>query len=298
MYQKGDTTVFNVDAYEMPEGTVLVQLVRRLPGLRYDNRKKQLTYKGRSIEEMRLNGDTFFKHDISIALKNMPNVKLKQVEVYETERDTLDATKGKMLVMDMKSKEEIKTVFFANAEAATADQKKKYRLTADANLYIKKGPQFSFNGGLEDMPDGLTAEDKKHQETCPRILRPEFQEGLNQCQFSIQRNTERGQDHPDHQLVPAGEHDERLFRIRIRQPLPQPQPDPELRLAARQKGMLRNFLQFNYTRSSMTNRSSSVATAGGAGRHAQPQHHRATDADRQQVHELARLALPQRGRRR
>lgn len=40
MYQKGDTTVFNVDAYEMPEGTVLVQLVRRLPGLRYDNRKK------------------------------------------------------------------------------------------------------------------------------------------------------------------------------------------------------------------------------------------------------------------
>lgn len=262
MYQKGDTTVFNVDAYEMPEGTVLVQLVRRLPGLRYDNRKKQLTYKGRSIEEMRLNGDTFFKHDISIALKNMPNVKLKQVEVYETERDTLDATKGKMLVMDMKSKEEIKTVFFANAEAATADQKKKYRLTADANLYIKKGPQFSFNGELEDMPDGLTAEDKSIRKHAHGFYDQNFKKASINANFRYNETRNVGKTtQTTSSFLPedmtndysVSEYDNRSRNLN-------PTLSSDLRLG--KKGMLRNYLQFNYTRSSMTNRSSSVATAG------------------------------------
>ena len=58
MYQRGDTTIFNADAYETPSGSVLLDLVRRLPGLRYEG--GELTYLGRSIEEMRLNGDPFF----------------------------------------------------------------------------------------------------------------------------------------------------------------------------------------------------------------------------------------------
>ena len=81
MYQRGDTTIFNAEAYEMPSGSVLLDLVRRLPGLRYEG--GQLTYMGQSIEEMRLNGDTFFKHDINVALQNMPHDKLKSLKVYE-----------------------------------------------------------------------------------------------------------------------------------------------------------------------------------------------------------------------
>lgn len=158
MYQNKDTTVFNVDAYDMPEGTVLLQLVRRLPGLRYTD--GTLTYMGRSIEEMRLNGDTFFKHDISIALENMPNEKLKQVEIYETDKDTLDVTKGKMLVMDMKTKEDVNSVLFARASAATADQKWKYEAGGDLNFFRPDGPQANLSGNLSDMPNPHTAEDK------------------------------------------------------------------------------------------------------------------------------------------
>ena len=262
MYQKGDTTVFNVDAYEMPEGTVLVQLVRRLPGLRYDNRKKQLTYKGRSIEEMRLNGDTFFKHDITIALENMPNVKLKQVEIYETERDTLDATKGKMLVMDMKSKEEIKTVLFANAGAATADQKKKYRLNADGHLYAREGPQISFNGNLEDMPDGLTAEDKTIKKYVDGSYSQDFKKASVYASLIYNERRNVGQTtQTTSSFLPenmtndysVSEYDNRSRNLN-------PTVKSDLQLG--KKGMLRNYLQFNYTRSSTTNRSSSVATAG------------------------------------
>ena len=79
MYQRGDTVIFNADAYEMPTGSVLLDLVRRLPGLKYNDGK--MTYLGRDIEEIRLNGDSFFKRDMSIALNNMPTDKLKSLKV-------------------------------------------------------------------------------------------------------------------------------------------------------------------------------------------------------------------------
>ena len=67
MYESGDTTVFNVDAFEMPRGTVLLNLVRRMPGLRYED--GQLTYRDSVIHEIRLNGESFFAHDMKIALE-------------------------------------------------------------------------------------------------------------------------------------------------------------------------------------------------------------------------------------
>ena len=55
MYQRGDTVIFNADAYEMPTGSVLLDLVRRLPGLKYSDGK--MTYLGRDINEIRLSLD-------------------------------------------------------------------------------------------------------------------------------------------------------------------------------------------------------------------------------------------------
>ena len=99
MYQRGDTIIFNADAYEMPSGSVLLDLVRRLPGLKYQDGR--MTYLGRDIEELRLNGDSFFKRDMSIALNNMPTDKLKSLKVYEVPDDTLNRMSDNHLIMDM-----------------------------------------------------------------------------------------------------------------------------------------------------------------------------------------------------
>ena len=40
MEQKGDTTIYNVDAYPTPEGSYLQELVKRIPGLTYDPKEK------------------------------------------------------------------------------------------------------------------------------------------------------------------------------------------------------------------------------------------------------------------
>ena len=151
MYQRGDTTVFNTDAYEMPTGSVLLELVRRLPGLQYDDGR--LTYMGRDIEEMRLNGDPFFKNDVSVALENIPNEKLKSVKIYESVKDTTDVHSGNHLVMDMETKAPVNRILMGNAEAGTSDKKKTYFVDANAHIWEKKKGDLGINANYSDMPN-------------------------------------------------------------------------------------------------------------------------------------------------
>ena len=113
MYQSGDTVIFNADAFDMPSGSVLLDLVRRLPGLEYKEGK--MTYQGEDITEIRLNGESFFQRDMSIALNNMPHDKLKALKVYEVPDDTLNAMSDEHYVMDMETKDPMSTVIFAEA---------------------------------------------------------------------------------------------------------------------------------------------------------------------------------------
>jgi hypothetical protein len=133
MYQRGDTVIFNADAYEMPTGSVLLDLVRRLPGLKYEDGR--MTYLGRDIEEIRLNGDSFFKRDMSIALNNMPTDKLKSLKVYEVPDDTLNRMSDNHLIMDMETKEPMEQTIFTSIAAGTTDRFDRYSISADVSAW-------------------------------------------------------------------------------------------------------------------------------------------------------------------
>ena len=145
MYQRGDTIIFNADAYEMPTGSVLLDLVRRLPGLKYQDGK--MTYLGRDINEIRLNGDSFFKRDMSIALNNMPTDKLKSLKVYEVPDDTLNRMSDNHLIMDMQTKEPMDRTIFADVEVATTENFDRYRVSVDGSMWKEGGSEIyaSFN---------------------------------------------------------------------------------------------------------------------------------------------------------
>ena len=144
MFQRGDTVFFNAGAVEMPTGSVLLDLVRRLPGLRFDNGK--LTYNGRDIEEIRLNGDKFFQYDMSIALKNMPSDKLKFLKVYETANDTANANSDKHLVMDMVTDKPYTNIMFANADAGITQKPSEYTFGGDLSHHLKGDTEYSIYG--------------------------------------------------------------------------------------------------------------------------------------------------------
>ena len=139
MYQRGDTIIFNADAYEMPTGSVLLDLVRRLPGLKYTDGK--MTYLGRDIEEIRLNGDSFFKRDMSIALNNMPTDKLKSLKVYEVPDDTLNVMSENHLIMDMETKVPIDRSIFADIELSTTENFDRYGISASASMWKEGGSE-------------------------------------------------------------------------------------------------------------------------------------------------------------
>ena len=152
MYESGDTTVFNVDAYQMPRGTVLLNLVRRLPGLRYE--QGQLTYRDSVIHEIRLNGESFFAHDMKMALENIENADLKQFRVYRTQADTMSTDTTKHWVADMITKKPANRVEMAKPEVGTSDKKDTYHIAMEGMKWNSgnKG-EWSASVKLDDLPD-------------------------------------------------------------------------------------------------------------------------------------------------
>ena len=149
MYESGDTTVFNVDAFMMPRGTVLLNLVRRLPGLRYD--QGVLTYRDSVIHEIRLNGESFFASDMRIALENIENEDLKQFRIYH-DIDTIRRDSSR-LVADMVTKKPVNRVEIAKPEAGTSDKKNTYLLKME-NVHWNSGKrgEWATTMTLSDLP--------------------------------------------------------------------------------------------------------------------------------------------------
>lgn len=70
-YNKGDTLVYNADAFQLQEGSMLDGLISQLPGaeLKPDG---QIFVNGKKVESLLLNGRNFFKNDNTVLLDNLP----------------------------------------------------------------------------------------------------------------------------------------------------------------------------------------------------------------------------------
>ena len=126
-YTKKDTVVFNADAFEMAEGSMLDALIKQLPGVELrDN--GQIYVNGRFVESLLLNGENFFDKDRNVMLENLPSYMVNNVEVYERlgeksrlmKRDMDD----KSYVMDINLKKHYSIGWIGNAEggAGTRDR--------------------------------------------------------------------------------------------------------------------------------------------------------------------------------
>lgn len=123
-YNKGDTLVYNADAFQLAEGSMLDALVKQLPGveLKSDGR---IYVNGRFVESLLLNGKDFFKGDNTIMLENLPTYAVNTVKVYDKagrlseflDRDMND----KQLVMDVNLKKQYNIGWMGNIDAGGAN---------------------------------------------------------------------------------------------------------------------------------------------------------------------------------
>lgn len=120
MVMRGDTIVYNADAFNLAEGSMLDALVARLPGTRL-TRDGQIFVNGRLVKSLLVNGRDFFSGNPKMALENLPSYTVSKIKVYDREgqssrlmqRDMGD----KSLVMDVKLKKEFYATLFGNVEA-------------------------------------------------------------------------------------------------------------------------------------------------------------------------------------
>ncbi len=124
MVMKGDTLVYNADAFQLAEGSMLDKLIAMLPGVEL-KKDGVITVNGRKVERLLVNGEDFFTGSPKVAIENLPAYTVDKVKVYERMNDrdrALGYTKeevGKQpLAMDVQLKKQYSMGGFANVGGA------------------------------------------------------------------------------------------------------------------------------------------------------------------------------------
>lgn len=121
-YYKGDTVVYNADAFVLAEGSMLDALVRQMPGVEMKE-NGDVYHNGKLVKNLLLNGKDFFKNK-KVMLDNLPTYMVKNIKVYDKASDEaeflgLDEPSLKSYVMDVCLKKEHSIGWVSNIEAGT-----------------------------------------------------------------------------------------------------------------------------------------------------------------------------------
>lgn len=127
-YYRGDTIVYNADAFQLAEGSMLDALVKQLPGVELKDGGR-IYHNGKFVQNLLLNGKDFFRGRQDLLLENLPSYTVKEIKVYdkygrqsELLGEQLDFDKE--YVMDVQLKREYNIGWLANVEvgAGTNDR--------------------------------------------------------------------------------------------------------------------------------------------------------------------------------
>ncbi len=81
-----DTFVYNSAAYVTPEGSVVEELVKRLPGAQVSDDGK-ITINGKEVKKVKVGGKEFMTGDTQTAMKNLPTSIIENIKVYDEKSD-------------------------------------------------------------------------------------------------------------------------------------------------------------------------------------------------------------------
>lgn len=122
MVMRGDTIVYNADAFALSSGSLLDELVSQLPGAKLMPGGR-ITVNDTVVSALLVNGRNFFKGDPTIALRNLPAYTVNEVKVYHRERDDMIKAgappverRDLPLVMDVHLKKQYQVGWLFNVE--------------------------------------------------------------------------------------------------------------------------------------------------------------------------------------
>ena len=82
MYYRGDTIVYNADAFTLPDGSMLQDVLKAMPGVEV-NGNGEIKVNGRKVDVLQLDGKDLLSGGTEMLLKNLPHYTVDQVKVFE-----------------------------------------------------------------------------------------------------------------------------------------------------------------------------------------------------------------------
>ena len=148
---RNDTMEYNADSYKVTEGSVLEDLLKKMPGVEVDSEGK-VTVNGKEIKKVMVDGKEFFSNDPKVASKNLPAKMIDKVQVLDKKSDMAMMTGfddgEEETVINLTVKPGMKQGWFGNAFAGYGS-KDRYEGNAMVNRFINND-QFTFMGGLNN----------------------------------------------------------------------------------------------------------------------------------------------------
>ena len=86
MEMKADTFIYNADAFRLPEGSNLEELVKKLPGAEVDD-DGTIRINGKTVSKIMVEGKDFFEGDTKMAMKNFSSKLVKKLKAYDRKSD-------------------------------------------------------------------------------------------------------------------------------------------------------------------------------------------------------------------
>lgn len=136
IYAKGDTLVFNVSRYAKGEDNAIIDVIKRLPGIKVEE-DGTIKYQGKPINKFYIDGDDFLEGQYGLATNNISHKDVKSVEVMENHQP-VKALEGiefpEEAGINIKLKEDAKGKWVGVAKAGTGVQPFLY----DGSLYAMR----------------------------------------------------------------------------------------------------------------------------------------------------------------
>lgn len=122
---KEDTFVYNAAAYRTPEGSVIEELVKRLPGAQVSD-DGTIKINGKEVKKILVDGKEFMTGDTKTAMKNLPTSIVEKVKAYD-EKSDLARVSGiddgeEQTVLDFGIKKGMNKGMFSNIDAGIGTQ--------------------------------------------------------------------------------------------------------------------------------------------------------------------------------
>ncbi|MDO5447818.1 MAG: TonB-dependent receptor, partial [Prevotellaceae bacterium] len=122
---KEDTFIYNASAYRTPEGSVVEELVKRIPGAEVDD-EGNVKINGKEVKKIYVEGKEFMTGDTKTALKNIPTSVVERIKAYDEKSDLARITGiddgDESTVLDIGMKAGMNKGYFGNIDLAVGTQ--------------------------------------------------------------------------------------------------------------------------------------------------------------------------------